>query len=343
MYEYRSDKQRLIRQDEELQRRVEAVRQTEDKRKELEAQGWAEVGRVREKQELRHMKALVLDEHIENLKREVSRLDPAPLRGPQPTEAEEYVANRLAAKDKRHKVSSDAPWGNPPLAQGSEERIVPLPTPLTPPTSPPQIPPDPKYLGTRTLDKFSLQAFLGKGNNLRNDREAIVNPEVQALWEKERQRIVQQREMDLCPESSALAEWRRQQNAIVAKRGAQGPPVPIRLEDDDYFEEAPAPPNEVGRLTDMHMKFRLDGQTLNLTPAHSSLSARCTALREFLSLQLGGKVFHDSYDILSDVRHMDNDVGPEVCSELAEQVGGTQGYMELVVQLIICEEMLQNP
>eukprot|EP00759_Apiculatamorpha_spiralis_P034252 PhF_6_TR35380/c0_g1_i1/m.51414/K08857/NEK1_4_5; NIMA (never in mitosis gene a)-related kinase 1/4/5 len=347
MYENRGDKQKMIRQEEELQRRIDAVKQTEEKRKQLEQQGWEEVQEVRAKQEKRQVHSYVVDEHVEMLRRQMQSLE-ANKRGkddfsvggrpPVVNESDEYVMNRLMAKEARHRVSDDAPWAKqqdqirpslPPLAPSNNVNVD---VPVVP------IVPDPIHGGERTLDKFSLNQFLGRrpsGAQAQPPKPtAEVSPAVEALWHQHKEQIDKQRVVETSP---AGEEWRKHQEKIIAQRRAVGNEYDNFGEDDDYFEDTPMPNNDVTRLTDMHQKFTLDGKTLHLTPVTAPTEARCRALREFLSQQLGQQRFDMAYDILSDVRTMDQEVSHETCAEMADQVGGTTGYMELIVQLIVCE------
>eukprot|EP00760_Papus_ankaliazontas_P012725 PhM_4_TR15512/c0_g1_i1/m.9023/K08857/NEK1_4_5; NIMA (never in mitosis gene a)-related kinase 1/4/5 len=358
LYEYRNDKQRMIRKEEDLQRRMEAVRQSEERRKQLEQEGWDEVGRVKANQELRAVKQMALDEHLNHLRNEMMRRQnpiPAPSDDTEfvpMTEADEYRENRRRAQEYKTRTSVDALLGNPkphhetptPQRVSSTPRSHvhvaqhPQPQQYVPPRQEVPVCPDNVYSGKRTLDKFSLQSLLKGAVSGLTDSNQPVDPTLDKLWREHQEKIEAQRRIDEAPAGSPEALWREQRAKIAAASSGSVD------DDDDYFEEAPLPANEVSRLADMHFKFRLDGATLQvgqLNAAATPLESRCAALREFLSDKLGEAKFRDAYDILNDVRSMDEFVSDDVYAELAEQLGGTSGLMDLIVQLIVCEEMVQ--
>ena len=114
----------------------------------------------------------------------------------------------------------------------------------------------------------------------------------------------------------------------------------------DLFEEAPLPVDDVGRVANT-MKFTLDGKTLHLpnSSAADPLHLRCEALQQFLTDALGGqRSFSRLRQSLLDIQSADVDdsLADAMLSKLEQQYGKKSCFVDLMVQLMVCEAMLQH-
>jgi NIMA (never in mitosis gene a)-related kinase len=123
------------------------------------------------------------------------------------------------------------------------------------------------------------------------------------------------------------------------KYGEQQLPPP------DLFEEAPLPVDDVGRISNT-IKFTLDGKTLHLpnSSADDPLHLRCAALQQFLTEALGGqrsatKLREALLNIQS--ADVDDSLADAMLSKLEQQYGKKSCFVDLMVQLMVCEAMLQ--
>jgi hypothetical protein len=112
----------------------------------------------------------------------------------------------------------------------------------------------------------------------------------------------------------------------------------------ELFEEPNLPPNDVTRVQQT-MKFTLDGKTLHLPGASASdpLEDRVAALRLFLNNALGGpRTFEQLHSALRDIQMADVDesLADAMLSKLEEQYGKKSCFVDLMMQLMVCEGML---
>lgn len=112
----------------------------------------------------------------------------------------------------------------------------------------------------------------------------------------------------------------------------------------EFFEEADLPKNDLSRMQTM-AKFTLDGRTLNLDGAapDDPLPLRIAALREFLVHSLGGeRSFSAMYSALEDIQRADisDDAANVLLEKLEAQNGPNARFVDLMIQLMVCEGLL---
>lgn len=129
-----------------------------------------------------------------------------------------------------------------------------------------------------------------------------------------------------------------------ASRTVGGSVFPVVGGDVDDFEEAPLPQNDITRLTNV-IKFKLDGKTLNLpnVSAEDPLSARVEALSEYLYNAFGSKevMLRIKKQLVSiQESEMDDEAADLELELLEKKCGAKAKFVDLIVQLIVCENMM---
>lgn len=104
--------------------------------------------------------------------------------------------------------------------------------------------------------------------------------------------------------------------------------------------------NDISRLTNM-VKFTLDGHTLHLPSAKADdpLSNRVVALRQYLTDAFGSEaMFARVHQELLAIQEsdLDDDAADAELVLLERRCGKKARFVDLVVQLIVCETMLQS-
>ncbi len=106
---------------------------------------------------------------------------------------------------------------------------------------------------------------------------------------------------------------------------------------EDFEDERAVNPDGVAPVGG---QFMLDGRVISVGGAGDSLAYRIEALRVFLEADLGADRFFGAYQRLAMLGDADDD--DEVEADLGDRLGDKIAYVQLIQQLIYCEDMINE-